>query len=94
MAEKYPNITETNYFTNRALENDNGEKTGKIIMWRVKGSEKFHYTLKCPYCGDVTERDELFEKRPYRPWCNKCGKTIMIEKIKAKKNEKINQRRA
>lgn len=87
MPEKYPNIDETNYFTNRALENDAGEKTGKIMMWRMKGEEKFRYILKCPFCGAVTERDELFEKRPYRPGCTQCGKKVLVEKIKAKKEK-------
>ncbi len=85
MVEKYPNINETNYFTNRVLPNDNLEKTGKIIIWRIKGEERFHYILKCPHCGEITERDELFERRPYQPWCSKCGKKVVVEKIKSKK---------
>ena len=88
MATQYPSIDETNYFTNRALENDSGEKNGKILMWRMKGGEKFHYILKCPYCSAITEKDELFEKKPYRPSCSTCGKKVVVEKIKAKKEKK------
>ncbi len=88
MVTQYPNIAETNYFTNRALENDKCEKTGKIIMWREKSSKKFHYILKCPFCSEITEKDELFEKKPYRPWCGKCGKKVLVEKIKVKKEDK------
>lgn len=88
MAPEYPKIEETNYFTNRALENEKGEKTGKILMWRLKTSDKFHYILKCPYCGSLTEKDEMFERRPYRPACNSCGKSVMVEKIKKPKAKK------
>lgn len=88
MVTQYPNIEETNYFTNRALENEKGEKAGKILMWRVKGNEKFHFILKCPACGAETEKDELFEKRPYWPACASCGKKYMVEKIKTKKEKK------
>ncbi|MCK5333676.1 MAG: hypothetical protein KAJ24_04135 [Candidatus Aenigmarchaeota archaeon] len=84
----YPSIGDTNYFTNRGLENDKEEKTGKIIMWRNKGEEKFHIILKCPFCSAENEFTEEFEKRPYRPACPACGKKFIIAKIKAKKKKK------
>lgn len=82
---KFPNIEDTNYFTNRALDNEDGEIKGKIIMWRVKGEEEFHYILKCPFCGHDQEKKEAFPKRPYRPRCDSCGKSILVGKIKKKK---------
>lgn len=88
MATQYPKIEETNYFTNRALENEKGEKIGKIIMWRLKGEDAFHYILKCPFCAAMTERDERFERKPYRPGCDSCGKNVLVEKIKTPKGGK------
>ncbi len=85
MKIKFPNIEDTDYFTNRALEDDNGEKKGKIIMWRLKGKEEFNIYLKCPFCGFEEQRTEVFKRRPYRPKCSKCGKSFMVSKIKAKK---------
>ncbi|MFH1126540.1 MAG: hypothetical protein V1718_00325 [archaeon] len=82
---KFPNINDTNYFTNRALENEKGETSGKIIMWRIKGEEEYRYVLKCPFCGHDQEKKEAFTRRPYRPRCDNCGKSIAISKIKKKK---------
>lgn len=85
MVIKYPSIEDTNYFTNRALENKDGEPTGKILMFRKKGKEKYFLRLKCPFCGHMQEREEAFEKKPFRPACEKCGKKVIISKLKSKK---------
>ncbi len=84
---KFPNISDTNYFTNRALDNKEGEPTGKIIMWRMKGEEAFNYILKCPFCGHEQEKKEEFAKKPYRPRCENCNKSVVIAKIKKKKEK-------
>ncbi len=81
-----PNLENTNYFTNRALEDDKGNKKGKIIIWRYKGKEEFNIILDCPFCGTHQERKEEFKRKPYRPKCENCGKGFMISKIKPKKN--------
>lgn len=83
----YPRIENTDYFTNRALENEKGEKSGKIVMWRVKGENQFHVVLKCPFCGKDQEYTQAFEKRPYRPACQSCGKNFVISKIKPEKKK-------
>ena len=72
------------YLTRRKLENENGEKTGSIFMWRRKGEEEFNYQLKCPYCGVEQQSHVFFKKRPYRLQCSNCGKSIVIEKLAAK----------
>lgn len=82
---EYPKVEDCVYFTNRALENEKMEKKGHILMWRRRGEEQFHMILTCPYCGQKQERDEKFEGKPYRPICEKCGKTITIEKMLKKK---------
>lgn len=84
---EYPSISDTDYFTNRALENENGEKCGKIIMWRIKGDTEFHVSLKCPFCGKEQEYKQAFEKKPYRPACQGCGKMFIISKIKPEKKK-------
>ncbi len=85
---KFPNISDTNYFTNRALDNEKGEVAGKIIMWRIRGEEEFRYILKCPFCGHEQEKKEVFAKKPYRPRCEKCNKSVVIAKLKKKKIKK------
>jgi hypothetical protein len=84
---EYPNIDNTNYFTNRGLANEKGEKKGKIVMWRVKGEEEFCYIMVCPFCMQKQEAKRKFEKRPYRPVCEKCGKSITVAKIKPEKDK-------
>jgi len=83
----YPDISNTNYFTNRALLNKAGEKKGKIIMWRNKGEEIFHMRLTCPECGTVNEKTQEFERKPYRPTCDNCGAKFVIAKLKVEKKK-------
>lgn len=78
----YPNIANTDYFTNRKVENEKGEETGKVIMWRNKGDPAFHFIMKCPFCLKDSEGKENFTRRPYRPKCSQCGKSVTIAKIK------------
>ena len=81
----YPKISDTNYFTNRALANEKGEKKGKIVMWRIKGETEFHLIMVCPYCLAKQDQVKEFPKKPYRPVCEKCGKSITIAKLKSEK---------
>jgi ribosomal protein S27E len=69
------------YITSRKLPNDAGEKTDSVVMWRKKREEAFHYALTCPYCGTEQAARVLFNRRPYRVQCYKCGKSIVIEKL-------------
>lgn len=69
------------YVTSRKLENENGEKTGTVFMWRKKGEEEFNYKLKCPHCEEEQESSIVFNKRPYRVRCSNCEKSILIEKL-------------
>lgn len=84
---EYPAIENTDYFTNRALEDEKGEKKGKIVMWRIRGEKEFHIVLKCPHCGKEQEYKQAFEKRPYKPACQACGKMFIIAKIKSEKKK-------
>ena len=84
----YPDLNNTAYYTNRALENKAGEKKGKIIMWRNKGEEVFRMILTCPECDTVNEKTQEFEKKPYRPICDNCGAKIVVAKLKAEKKKK------
>lgn len=83
----YPNIADTNYFTNRKVENEKGEETGKVVMWRNKSGPEFHYIMKCPYCLKESEGKEAFTKRPYRPKCVHCGKSVTVAKLKPAKKK-------
>lgn len=89
MATQYPNIVDCNYQTNRSLENDKAQKMGHILMWHLKIGGPFHLIMSCPFCGQKQERDDntiVFGKRPYKVLCEKCGKTILIEKMVKKKS--------
>lgn len=80
-----PPLEELDYYTRRELKNEQGQKTGFIRMWRRKGKKEFHIEMKCPFCGKAQERDEVFEKKPYRPVCESCGKSVTVEKMTKKK---------
>lgn len=87
MAREYPSVNEMNYFTNRKLENEKGEKVGKILIWRLKGEEEYNIEMKCPFCEHIQSRKEIFERRPFRPVCEKCGKKVVIERMNTKKKK-------
>ena len=82
---KYPRMEDVSYFTNRMLENEKGEKKGKLIMFRLKGEKEFNYHMICPYCLEEQEGKAVFTRRPYRIACKKCGKKILVEKLLKKK---------
>ncbi len=82
MTESYPKINEMNYFTNRKLENEAGEKTGRLLMYRIKGREEFEVKMTCPFCGAQQKQSIVFEKRPYRMKCKECEKIIKVPKLK------------
>ena len=84
----YPDLNNTAYFTNRLLENKEGEKKGKIILWRNKGEEEFRMILTCPECATVNEKKQEFAKKPYRPTCDNCGAKFVIAKLKKEKPKK------
>jgi len=69
------------YVTNRALENDKGEKTGHILMYSYD-EINFEYKMKCPYCGAEQEGVTTFTRRPYRIECKSCGRKILIKRLK------------
>ena len=81
----YPKINEMDYFTNRSLENKEGEKKGRILMFREKGKEKFHIRMKCAFCEESSEFTTEFKKKPYNVECPKCHKKFKIIKLNKKK---------
>jgi len=84
LPEGITDINELAYIASRKLPNDEGEKTGTVMMWRKKGEEEFGYKLTCPYCATEQESRVIFKKRPYRVRCNNCNKSITIEKLFSK----------
>ncbi|RLG13946.1 MAG: hypothetical protein DRN66_03190 [Candidatus Nanohalarchaeota archaeon] len=78
-----PDFDKTAYFTKRSLDNREGETTGEIILWRMKGEKEFKYILDCPFCKKHTECESItFEKKPYKFRCSSCDKIIRIGKLK------------
>jgi len=84
LPEEIKDLKNLAYLTRRKLENENGEQTGAVVMWRKKGEEEFNYLLQCPYCGMEQQSHVFFKKRPYRLQCSNCGKSILIEKLAPK----------
>ena len=62
LPEGIDDINELAYVTNRKLQNDDGENTGTVFMWRKKGEEVSNYRLKCPYCESEEESSVVFKK--------------------------------
>ena len=81
LPEGITDIKERAYITSSKLRDEDGEKTGTVVMWRRKGEEEFNYKLTCPYCETEQESSVVFNKRPYRVKCSNCGKSILIEKL-------------
>ncbi|MDY6768656.1 MAG: hypothetical protein SVW02_00945 [Candidatus Nanohaloarchaea archaeon] len=81
MASDDVDFDEVEYVTNRRLPNDEDELTGHILMYSYD-EVTFHYTLECPYCGEVTEGTKEMENRPYYIKCSECGENNLIRKMK------------
>jgi len=80
LPEGIKDIKDLAYITSRKLKSANGEETGAVVIWRNKGEDEFHYTLKCPYCGAEEESNTAFKRMPNRVRCSNCGKSILMGK--------------
>jgi len=59
----------TEYVTNREVQNDEGEMTGRVKMFSYD-NEMFHYQIKCPYCEHDFEGGS--QELGSRPWWIEC----------------------
>ncbi|MCK5321819.1 MAG: hypothetical protein KAJ47_01005 [Candidatus Aenigmarchaeota archaeon] len=82
---EYPNIDEMGYFTNRSLENKEGEKKGRLLMYREKDKEDFHVKMKCAMCGESHEFTTQFTRKPYTVICPGCNSKFKVVKLSKKK---------
>jgi ribosomal protein S27E len=81
LPEGITKFDELAYITTLKRENEPGEKTGTVLLYRKKGEEEFLYALTCPYCRTEQKSRVVFKRRPYRIKCSNCGKSIVIEKL-------------
>lgn len=81
----------TEYVTNRELENDEGEETGRLKMFSYD-NETFHYQMKCPFCGQTSEGTEELGSRPWWIECEECERSVNVYRIKDKKKREIKDR--
>ncbi len=79
------------YVTNRKLEDDKGEETGRIKMFSYD-NETFHFQMKCPYCGNEFERSEELGSRPWWIECPECERSSNVKRIKDAAKRKIKNR--
>ena len=84
----FPDLGDLDYFTKRKLENEKGEQTGKILIFRMKGHEEFQIKLLCPECGNAEDQEKIFTRRPYRVTCSKCDARFALSKLSKKKKKK------
>ncbi|MFB6202964.1 MAG: hypothetical protein ABEK01_00575 [Candidatus Nanohaloarchaea archaeon] len=79
------------YATNREVENDEGEKTGRVKMFSYD-NETFFYELKCPYCQHEFEGEDELGQRPWWIECPECGRSTNVYRIKDKEEKKFKNR--
>jgi transposase-like protein len=81
----------TEYVTNRELENDEGEETGRLKMFSYD-NETYHFQMTCPYCGHEFEDSEDLGSRPWWIECPECERSTNVYRIKDKKKREIKDR--
>jgi peptide subunit release factor 1 (eRF1) len=81
----------TEYVTNREVENDEGEMTGRVKMFSYD-NEMFHYQITCPYCENEFEGSEELGQRPWWIECPECGRSTNVNRIKDAAKKKIKNR--
>ncbi|NIO44388.1 MAG: hypothetical protein GTN36_02430 [Candidatus Aenigmarchaeota archaeon] len=84
--EKKLTPTDCAYHTLRTLENN-----GKVRALAIKGEDKLHIELICPFCGAYSYVTQEWikvskgSKFRFRVKCPKCEKLVKITKLKGKK---------
>jgi peptide subunit release factor 1 (eRF1) len=71
----------TEYVTNREVENDEGERIGRVKMFSYD-NEMFHYQITCPYCQNKWEGSQELGVRPWWIECPECTRSINVNRIK------------
>ena len=88
IADKKLTPKDCEYHTLRTLENN-----GKVRVLVVKGENKAHAELICPYCGKYTYVEQEYKKVSkaskirLRIECSNCGKKTKVDKLKSKKKK-------
>ncbi|HUV01906.1 MAG TPA: hypothetical protein VMW67_00385 [Desulfobacteria bacterium] len=65
LPEGITDINELAYITSRKLQNEQGEKTGTVVMWRKNRAVLFKkrpYRVKCNNCGKSITIEKLSKK--------------------------------
>jgi hypothetical protein len=91
--EKDIDFERVEYSTNRRVENDEGEKTGRVKMFSYD-NETFQYELKCPYCGNEWEDSQELGTRPWWIECPECTRSINVNRIKDAHERQVKERGA
>jgi hypothetical protein len=81
----------TEYVTNREVQNDEGEMTGRVKMFSYD-NEMFHYQIKCPYCEHDFEGSQELGSRPWWIECPECERSTNVNRIKDAAKKKIKNR--
>ena len=91
--EKDIDFERVEYSTNRKIENDEGEKTGRVQMFSYD-TETYHFDIKCPYCGNQWEGSQELGQRPWWIECPECTRSINVNRIKDAVEREIKDRGA
>ena len=90
------------FITSRELENNAGEKKGKIRIMKLKEQLETLVDYTCPECGHAEKKKELWQEpfvtgsranRKMHVICAGCGKKMTVLKLKkqiAKEKRKKN----
>ena len=70
------------YFTKRKIQNNKGEETGEVFVWKRRDDEVHSFMMKCPYCQSEGDGKVDLKKRPYRMKCTSCDRTVTLKKLK------------
>ena len=82
LPEGVTKFDELAYITTRKLANEQGEKSGTVLLYRKNGEDEFRYTLTCPYCEtEQKSRVVGVQTKADRIACSNCGKSSLIEKL-------------
>lgn len=79
------------YVTNREVQNDEGEMTGRVKMFSYD-NETFHYQITCPYCENEFEGSDELGSRPWWIECPECGRSTNVNRIKDAAKKRIKKR--
>ncbi len=93
---KLPDFDNCNFIKKSSITS--GDRTEKVLIYRLKDSPDFHYAFVCPACGEDNDFPGGLESRKekvngknkefYRFSCSKCHGEFGIERLRPGRGSK------